>query len=228
MSSSQYTPASRPADQSCPPQSSPFHVAARREQRRIRRLTDDELARELGYWRRRVALAPEEAPGGAVEEWGLFCHLALLRYEQEEHDRQRAAERGVERTHGAGRVPEAVVAEVKRRTDLADLIARWGLTDLRRAGAAWVGRCPFHDDRTPSFYVYTADPDDQHYHCHGCLAHGDVFDLARQHAGWLSFPEAVEGLASTCGVDWPPAEPAPLERPSFGARAAGLRGSHGR
>ena len=188
---------------------------------RLRHYGDEALHRAaLAAWREEVNAA-EALPGlvdacgearGAVRliEWCLFLGQVRRRIAEEEAFRERARARGVPRDDRRGWVPEGVVAAVKGRLDLAALILSWGLTDLRPlAQGRWVGRCPFHEDREPSFYVFASDPADQHYHCHGCGAHGDAFDLARAHGPWLSFGERVAGLAAVAGVDWPPPEPAP-------------------
>ena len=60
-------------------------------------------------------------------------------------------------------------AILKRCYPIEDVVARTGVA-LRRSGARLVGRCPFHDDRTPSFTVY---PEQGTYHCYGCGARGD-------------------------------------------------------
>ena len=80
-------------------------------------------------------------------------------------------------------------AVLKRRYPLAEIVARAGVV-LRRSGARLIGRCPFHDDTTPSFTVY---PDQGSYHCYGCGAHGDVFTFLMRHES-CSFPEAVQWL----------------------------------
>jgi hypothetical protein len=87
------------------------------------------------------------------------------------------------------------IGEVRRRTPLAALVGRD--VTLRRSGRGWKGCCPFHLEKTPSFYVYPG-----HYHCFGCGAHGDVFGYAMQRDG-LDFGEAVEALARDAGLDLP-------------------------
>ena len=72
-----------------------------------------------------------------------------------------------------------------------------GRTELRRAGAReWVGLCPFHDERTPSFGV---NPDEKVYHCFGCQAKGDAFTFLMETEG-LDFTGALEALADRFGV----------------------------
>jgi DNA primase len=70
-------------------------------------------------------------------------------------------------------------------------------TDLRRQGARWVGLCPFHEERTPSFSV---DPGAKLYHCFGCGAGGDVIRFVEEKEG-IGFPEAIELLAERYGVE---------------------------
>jgi DNA primase len=71
-------------------------------------------------------------------------------------------------------------------------------TELRRAGPTeYVGRCPFHDERTPSFGV---NPVEKVYHCFGCQASGDVFRFVMETEG-LDFPGALQALADRFGVE---------------------------
>jgi DNA primase len=94
----------------------------------------------------------------------------------------------------SGRLTPASKDAVRERADIVEL-ARAD-TELRKAGIEWVGRCPFHQERTASFYV---NPVKKFYHCHGCDAGGDVFDYVMQrHA--LDFMAAVEWLAERFNV----------------------------
>ena len=70
---------------------------------------------------------------------------------------------------------------------------------MKRAGQNWSARCPFHQEKTPSFSV---SPQKQFYHCFGCGAHGDALRFVMELEG-LNFPEAVEKLASTIGLTVP-------------------------
>jgi DNA primase len=99
----------------------------------------------------------------------------------------------------AGKIPQSFVDELLQRADIVDLInARVPLT---KAGKDYKARCPFHDEKTPSF---TVSADKQFYHCFGCGAHGSAigFLMAYEHMG---FREAVEELAARCGVPMPEA-----------------------
>jgi DNA primase len=85
-----------------------------------------------------------------------------------------------------------------RVRDAADMLAVVGArTELKRAGAnEYVGLCPFHDERTPSFGV---NPHDMVYHCFGCQASGDLFTFVMETEG-LDFTGALEALADRFGV----------------------------
>ena len=91
--------------------------------------------------------------------------------------------------------PGDVVAEVRRRVSLSDVVGR--CTDLKPNGRAghYVGLCFEHGEKTPSLRVYPS-----HYHCFGCGAHGDVFDAYRHlHGG--TFVDALRALAREVGID---------------------------
>ena len=80
-----------------------------------------------------------------------------------------------------------------------------------RAGREFKGCCPFHNEKTPSFYV---NDDKQFYHCFGCGAHGDVIGFVMRY-DHFSFPEAVENLAAQAGLQVP--RDTPVEREKFDA-----------
>jgi DNA primase len=84
---------------------------------------------------------------------------------------------------------------LKQAVDMVDLVG--AKTDLRRSGARWVGLCPFHDERTPSFSVSS---ERGLYHCFGCGASGDAISFVRQTEA-LDFAEAVEFLGDRYGVE---------------------------
>ena len=81
-------------------------------------------------------------------------------------------------------------------------------TDLRRQGARWVGLCPFHEERTPSFSV---DAQEKLYHCFGCGVGGDTIKFVEEKEG-LGFAEAVELLADRYGVELRAREGGPAGR----------------
>ena len=84
--------------------------------------------------------------------------------------------------------------QVKRSNPIADVVRRHGV-ELRGQGKRLTGRCPFHEDRTPSFCVY---PETESFHCFGCGAAGDVIDFIRRTQG-LGFREAVLRLGGGAG-----------------------------
>ena len=84
---------------------------------------------------------------------------------------------------------------VKQAADIVEVISAH--TDLRRQGARWVGLCPFHEERTPSFSV---DAQEKLYHCFGCGVGGDTIKFVEEKEG-LGFAEAVELLAERYGVE---------------------------
>ncbi|MFA6317415.1 MAG: DNA primase [Elusimicrobiota bacterium] len=90
--------------------------------------------------------------------------------------------------------PETIDA-IRSRMDIAELV-REHVPGLKKAGKNWSARCPFHQERSPSF---TVSPERQTFHCWGCHAHGDVFEFLMKIEG-LSFYEAVERLALRTGV----------------------------
>ncbi len=79
------------------------------------------------------------------------------------------------------------IAQLKDRVPIERVVSRY--LALRPRGSKFLGRCPFHEDRTPSFYVYSPT----HYHCFGCEAHGDVITFLRRKEN-LTYPEAVDLL----------------------------------
>ncbi|HET7484283.1 MAG TPA: DNA primase [Solirubrobacterales bacterium] len=84
---------------------------------------------------------------------------------------------------------------VKQAIDIVEVISAH--TDLRRQGTRWVGLCPFHEERTPSFSV---DAQEKLYHCFGCGVGGDTIKFVEEKEG-LGFAEAVELLAERYGVE---------------------------
>ena len=86
------------------------------------------------------------------------------------------------------------IDRVREAVDMVGLVGT--KTDLRRVGTRWVGLCPFHDERTPSFSV---DPERKLYHCFGCQKGGDAIGFLQEVEG-LDFPESVEALAERYNV----------------------------
>ena len=92
------------------------------------------------------------------------------------------------------RIADNTVNEVKAAADMVELVS--ARTALRKVGGRYSGRCPFHEERTPSFSVNAAD---KLYYCFGCGARGDVITFVRE-TEQLEFNEAVEWLAERFGV----------------------------
>ncbi|HWI28029.1 MAG TPA: DNA primase [Stellaceae bacterium] len=93
--------------------------------------------------------------------------------------------------------PPRFLDELRERLSLADIVGR--RVRLIKRGREYVGLCPFHKEKTPSFNVVE---DKGFYHCFGCGAHGDVIGFTMQTAN-LTFPEAVEQLAHQAGLEVP-------------------------
>lgn len=83
---------------------------------------------------------------------------------------------------------------LRQKIDLLEVISPY--VEMKRAGAAYKGLCPFHEEKTPSFIVQKGDT---HYHCFGCGAHGDAIGFLMQHQK-LAFSDAVEHLGEKFGV----------------------------
>jgi DNA primase len=96
-----------------------------------------------------------------------------------------------------GRIPQHFIDELIARADIVEVI---GLrVQLKKAGREYKACCPFHNEKTPSFWV---SPDKQFYHCFGCGKHGTVLGFLMDH-DHLAFPEAVEELATRLGLEVP-------------------------
>ena len=91
-------------------------------------------------------------------------------------------------------IPEEKIAEIKDASNIVDVVGETVL--LRKAGKNFLGLCPFHAEKTPSF---TVSPDKQMFYCFGCGEGGNVFSFLMKQQG-MSFPEAVKILAERSGV----------------------------
>jgi len=96
-----------------------------------------------------------------------------------------------------GSIPEDKIDEIKRRINIVDLVA--GYVNLKQAGRSFIGLCPFHQEKTPSF---TVNPEKQIFYCFGCGEGGNAITFVMKHDG-ISFPEAVRQLARKAGVTLP-------------------------
>ena len=87
-------------------------------------------------------------------------------------------------------IPEDKISEIKNAVDIVDIISETVL--LKKTGRNFVGLCPFHSEKTPSF---TVSPEKQIYHCFGCAAGGNAIGFVMQYES-IDFREAIEMLAS--------------------------------
>ncbi|MBE6890539.1 MAG: DNA primase [Ruminococcaceae bacterium] len=92
---------------------------------------------------------------------------------------------------------EDFLSELRNRCDIVDIVSRY--VQLKKSSASFVGLCPFHNEKTPSFHV---NPSGQFFHCFGCQTGGDVITFIMKMEN-LSYREAVEHLASIAGLSVP-------------------------
>ena len=97
----------------------------------------------------------------------------------------------------AGRIPQAFLDDLLERVDIVEVIDR--RVKLRKSGKNYSARCPFHEEKTPSFSV---NPDKQFYYCFGCGAGGNALGFLMDYEN-LDFPRAVEALAGSAGLEVP-------------------------
>jgi DNA primase len=98
-------------------------------------------------------------------------------------------------------IPQAFIQELLARVDVVDVVGRH--VQLKKAGANFLGLCPFHAEKSPSF---TVSPSKQFYHCFGCGAHGSAIGFLMEHSG-LSYVEAIRDLAQAVGIPVPEESP---------------------
>ena len=114
-------------------------------------------------------------------------------------------------------IPEQKVREVLERTSIVEVVSEY--VQLRRSGANYLGLCPFHAEKTPSFNV---NPAREIFHCFGCGTGGNVLSFVMKMDG-LSFPEAVKSLARKAGVEIEERLLTPAEKQAQGERQVLLR-----
>jgi DNA primase len=98
------------------------------------------------------------------------------------------------------RIPEETLQAIRDRVDLVDLIGRH--VHLKKAGRNFVGLCPFHQEKTPSFHV---NVEKQIFHCFGCGEGGNAISFLMKHEN-LTFPEAARAIARQLGIEVPERE----------------------
>jgi len=110
-------------------------------------------------------------------------------------------------------IPKDSVEKVLEATDIVDLIGSY--IQVKKAGSSFRANCPFHNEKTPSFYI---TPSTQRFHCFGCGAGGDAISFVRDHEN-LPFVDAVRKLASRAGIHI--VERGPIRMPTNPAARAG-------
>ncbi len=106
----------------------------------------------------------------------------------------------------AAYIPDEKIEAIRQASDIVDIVSE--SVSLRRAGRNFLGLCPFHAEKTPSF---TVSPEKQIYYCFGCGAGGNVFSFLMKHGG-LSFPESARMLAGRYGIDLPSMDLSPYDK----------------
>ncbi len=105
----------------------------------------------------------------------------------------------------AGRIPQPFIDEVVARSDIVEIIG--ARVALKKSGREYKACCPFHNEKSPSFWV---SPEKQFYHCFGCGAHGTVVGFLMQYDK-LGFLDAIADLAQRAGLELPREAQAPHE-----------------
>src|SRR5882757_7103504 len=114
-----------------------------------------------------------------------------------------------------GLIPQTFIDELIARADIVEVIG--SRVPLKKAGREYKACCPFHNEKSASFWV---SPEKQFYHCFGCGAHGTVLRFLMEH-DHMPFPEAVEELATRLGLDVPregsnaPGSPRRVDEPLY-------------
>ncbi len=103
-------------------------------------------------------------------------------------------------------IPQSFIQELVARADVVEIVGRY--VQLKKGGANFMGLCPFHAEKSPSFTVSAAK---QFYHCFGCGKNGNAIGFLMEHAG-MSFIEAVKDLAGQYGMPIPEEDLSPQER----------------
>ena len=103
-------------------------------------------------------------------------------------------------------IPQTFIQELLARADVVDIVGRY--VPLKKGGANFMGLCPFHGEKSPSFSV---SPTKQFYHCFGCGKNGNAISFLMDHVG-MDFVEAVKDLAQQYGMQVPEDEASPDDR----------------
>jgi DNA primase len=115
-------------------------------------------------------------------------------------------------------IPQSFISDLLNRVDIVDVVGRY--VPLKKGGANFMGLCPFHNEKSPSF---TVSPTKQFYHCFGCGAHGTSIGFLIEYSG-MGFVDAVKDLAQGVGMIVPEADDKipPAQRAQNQAHSLGL------
>jgi DNA primase len=115
-------------------------------------------------------------------------------------------------------IPQSFIQDLLNRVDIVDVVGRY--VQLKKGGANYMGLCPFHSEKSPSF---TVSPTKQFYHCFGCGAHGTAIGFLIEYSG-VGFVEAVTDLAQDVGMTVPQADDKlpPAQRAEHQAKSLAL------
>ncbi|MCX7787777.1 MAG: DNA primase [Spirochaetes bacterium] len=103
-------------------------------------------------------------------------------------------------------IPESIIQQITAKVDFLELVGQY--TTLQRMGDRYRGLCPFHQEKTPSFYV---QPDKRLFYCFGCGKGGNLFQFVME-VEHLTFPDAVHRLAEKVGIHLDPYDEKSLEK----------------
>lgn len=115
-------------------------------------------------------------------------------------------------------IPQSFIQDLLARVDIVDVVGRY--VQLKKGGANFMGLCPFHNEKSPSF---TVSPTKQFYHCFGCGAHGTAIGFLIEYSG-MGFVDAVKDLAQNVGLAVPESDDKlpPAQRAEVQARTMAL------
>ena len=114
-------------------------------------------------------------------------------------------------------IPQSFIADLIARVDIVDVVGRY--VQLKKGGVNYMGLCPFHNEKSPSF---TVSPTKQFYHCFGCGAHGTAIGFLMEYSG-LGFVDAIKDLAQSHGMVVPEDDAMPpLQRAEIQAKSLAL------
>jgi DNA primase len=114
-------------------------------------------------------------------------------------------------------IPQSFIQDLLNRVDVVDVVGRY--VQLKKGGANFMGLCPFHNEKSPSF---TVSPTKQFYHCFGCGAHGTAIGFLIEYSG-LGFVDAVKQLAQDVGMTVPDSDRLlPAQRAEVQAKSVAL------